>query len=154
MLETINITADEARELLRAETFGHLGFAHEGQPYVLPINYAYDGDEIFFVTTPGAKSRVITTNPKVCLQVERVQDRTRWQSVLLTGRAELLTAPAEIERAVERVTVRNPTQKPATERRFYDNEGVVAFRIRPANVSGRKTIEPPIDADQSAASEP
>jgi nitroimidazol reductase NimA-like FMN-containing flavoprotein (pyridoxamine 5'-phosphate oxidase superfamily) len=60
----------EMHALLMSGNFGHLGCALEGRPYVVPMNYAYDGKELYFFTTEGMKTSFISVNPQVCLQVE------------------------------------------------------------------------------------
>ncbi len=63
---------EEMEQLLREVRFGCLGLAHEGRPYVIPLNYAYvDGRLLFHCALEGAKLDHIASNPTVCFTVAR-----------------------------------------------------------------------------------
>jgi nitroimidazol reductase NimA-like FMN-containing flavoprotein (pyridoxamine 5'-phosphate oxidase superfamily) len=83
-----------------------LAYAYEGQPYIVPIHFGYDGENIYFFTTDGTKTRILSANPKVCLQVEQVEDFEHWQSVMVIGHAEPLSNSKEIDRAIVCLTER------------------------------------------------
>ena len=145
MLEITEMSRDEAAALLARAAYGHLGCARDGHPYVVPMNYAYEAGDIYFFTTEGTKTEFISANREVCFQVEEVEDALHWQSVMATGRAERLNAPAELERAMQLLAARNPTLAPAlnhTKIGPWTRLGHIAvYRIRPAAVYGRKTAE-------------
>ena len=130
--------------LLQRESFGHLGCTRDGRPYVLPMNYAYDGKELFFFTTEGMKTKFIEANPKVCLQVEEITDSTHWRSVMVIGQAEQLTSAEELERAMKLITERNPSLTPAISATQLDTWGrgvdIAVYRISPDLIDGRKTV--------------
>lgn len=129
--------------LLQRETFGHLGCSRDGRPYVVPMNYAYDGKRLFFFTTEGMKTQFIRSNPQVCLQVEEVVDGTNWRSVMVIGRAEELTLADEMQRAMKLITERNPSLTPAISATQLDSIGravdIALYRITPEVIDGRKT---------------
>src|SRR5437870_10452693 len=104
MLKVEDMAPAEMHALLQREYFGHLGCAHDGRPYVVPMNYAYDGKELYFFTTHGMKTQFIDANPLVCLQVEEIKDSTHWRSVMVIGRAEKLTKKDDTERAMKLIT--------------------------------------------------
>src|SRR5258708_22690298 len=109
MLRVEDMSPAEMHALLQRESFGHLGCARDGRPYVVPMHYAYDGKELYFFTTTGMKTRYIDANPIVCLQVEEVTDSTRWRSVMVIGRATEITNDEEVQRAMKFITDRNPS---------------------------------------------
>jgi len=37
--------------------YSHLGCAHDGRPYVVPMNYAFDGTHLYFFTAEGMKTQ-------------------------------------------------------------------------------------------------
>jgi len=50
----------------------HLGLAVDGEPYVVPISFGYDGATVFFHTAKrGRKIDMITANPRACVQFDR-----------------------------------------------------------------------------------
>ena len=87
MLKVEDMSHAEMHELLERQSFGHLGCARDGRPYVVPMNYAFDGENLYFFTTEGMKTNFIESNPEVCLQVEEVADSSHWRSVMVIGRA-------------------------------------------------------------------
>lgn len=144
MLNVEDMPFAEMQALLQRVGFGHLGCAHNNRPYVVPIHYAYDSQDIYFFTTEGMKTEYITANPEVCLQVEEVRDPSHWQSVMVNGRAERITEPEAMERAMQLITERNPTLTPALNATQLDAWGraniTVIYRVRPDAVDGRKTV--------------
>ena len=144
MLRVEDMPLVEMQALLQQAGFGHLGCAHNNRPYVVPINYAYDLQDIYFFTTEGTKTDYIADNPEVCLQVEEVDDSSHWRSVMVNGRAEKVTEPEEMERAMQLITERNPTLTPAINLTQLDAWGraniTAIYRVRPEIIDGRKTI--------------
>ena len=130
--------------LLQRESFGHLGCARDGRPYVVPMHYAYDGKELYFFTTEGMKTQFIEANPKVCLQVEEITDSTHWRSVMVIGQAEQVTNAEETQRAMKLITERNPSLTPAISATQLDTWGravdIALYRINPELIDGRKTV--------------
>jgi len=55
------------------------------------MHYAYDGKELYFLTTEGMKTQFMNGNPQVCLQVKEITDTSHWRSVMVIGKAEKLT---------------------------------------------------------------
>jgi uncharacterized protein len=144
MVEIEEMGSTEMHELLRQVNYGHLGCSRDGHSYVVPIHYAHHQDDFYFFTTEGMKTEYISANPEVCLQVEEVQDQFNWRSVIVTGKAELLSSQQDTERALEYITRVNPTLTPALNKMWIDAWGraskVAIYRIQPDTISGRKTL--------------
>ena len=144
MLRVEEIAPAEMHALLMRASFGHLGCALEGRPYVVPMNYAYDGKELYFFTTEGMKTSFISVNPQVCLQVEEIIDSSHWRSVMIIGRAERLTKSEDMERAMQQIVERNPSLTPAISSTQLDTWGravdIALYRIQPELIDGRKTV--------------
>lgn len=144
MLKVEDMAPAEMQALLQRESFGHLGCARDGRPYVLPMNYAYDGKDLYFFTTEGMKTQYIEANPQVCLQVEEIIDRTHWRSVMVSGKAEQITGNEEMQRAMSLITERNPSLTPAISATQLDTWGravdIALFRITPEIIDGRQTV--------------
>lgn len=144
MLKVEDMSPAEMHALLQRESFGHLGCARDGRPYVVPMNYAYDGKELFFFTTQGMKTQYIQANPQVCLQVEEVTDSSHWRSVMVIGRADEVTDKEDMQRAMQLITARNPSLTPAISATQLDTWGravdIAIYRITPELIDGRKTV--------------
>jgi len=143
MLKVEDMTPADMHALLERESFGHLGCTRDGRPYVVPMNYAYDGKELYFFTTAGMKTQFIQSNPQVCLQVEEITDSTHWRSVMVIGKAEQLTGKEDMQRAMKLITDRNPSLTPAISATQLDTWGravdIALYRITPELIDGRET---------------
>ena len=144
MLKIEEMARGESLALLLRDAYGHLACARDNRPYVVPMNYAYDGHDLYFFTTEGTKTEIINANPQVCFQVEEVTDQAHWRSVMVVGEAHSLARPDEVERAMRLIIERNPTLTPAinqTEVGAWERPSNIAlYRLRPRAVSGRKTV--------------
>lgn len=84
------VTSQECREILARQGFGRLGCSLNNQPYVVPIYFAYEGDQLYGFSTFGRKIEWMRQNPKVCVEVDDVTTSVSWASVILDGRYEEL----------------------------------------------------------------
>ena len=144
MLDIDEMSSKEIYELLRKIGYGHLGFIHEEKPYVMPMHYYLEGEEIYMFTTEGMKTHDIDASPEVCLQVEEIiNDPLHWRSVIVSGQAKRLTEKADIDRVQKLIKEVNPTLSPALNRTWIDSWGraevVAIYRVYPSEMSGRTT---------------
>lgn len=84
------MTKDECRDLVTRLGFGRLACAHQNQPYIVPIYFAYEPDHLYGFATLGRKVEWMRSNPRVCVQVDDVISHFRWSSVIVLGRYEEL----------------------------------------------------------------
>jgi nitroimidazol reductase NimA-like FMN-containing flavoprotein (pyridoxamine 5'-phosphate oxidase superfamily) len=138
------MSTGEIRALLLRVGFGHLGCSIDGHPYVVPMHFAYDSEQLYFFTTEGTKTSYIAGNSKVCFQVEEITDPVYWRSVMVIGRAERITKESEMLEALRLIRERNPALSPAlneTKIGSWKRSSLPAvYRIRPDVYHGRKTI--------------
>jgi len=78
----------DALAILREGTLGRLGCIASGWPYVVPVNYFFDGKDIYIHTLPGKKLDALRANPRVCLQIvygtfEEVSNKETQENVLI-----------------------------------------------------------------------
>ncbi|NIP41723.1 MAG: pyridoxamine 5'-phosphate oxidase family protein [candidate division Zixibacteria bacterium] len=97
------------KQLLAEEEVGHLAMSDNGEPYIVPINYAYlDGRIVLHCSMTGKKLDLIRKNPNVCFAVNRHPDKVkyhaekrchyRYHSVIAYGKAKF------VESAQDRLT--------------------------------------------------
>ena len=49
-----------------------VGLAVDGEPYVVPVSFGFDGESVYFHTAlDGRKIDMMAANPRVCVQFER-----------------------------------------------------------------------------------
>ena len=110
--------------ILREEIWGSLGLSMDGQPYVVPLNYAYvDGKILFHCALKGRKLDCIRANPNVCFVVARqsgsVSDHEEGKKCHIDCDSVICTGTARIAEDIdERADVLN-----AFNRAFNDGAG-------------------------------
>jgi len=100
------LTSTEIEELIRKQIVGRIGCHAEDITYVVPISYAYDNDYIYAHTYEGLKVSLMRKNPKVCFQVDKMQNMANWQSVIAWGVFEELRDPEARSSALQKLTDR------------------------------------------------
>lgn len=88
---------------LQRHYFGRLGFVLDGEVYVIPINYGYDGVRLYGHASPGMKVSGMRQHPYVALEVDEIRDPAHWQSVLVHGRFVELREAAAKQAAFKRI---------------------------------------------------
>lgn len=81
---------DQCTEVLRRTTFGRLACSRRDQPYLVPIHFAFDEASrcLYGFSGLGQKIHWMRDNPKVCVEVEEIESKDRWTTVLVFGRYE------------------------------------------------------------------
>jgi len=100
-------TLDQAQidRVLRSEVVGRIGCHADGRTYVVPITYAYDGQNILCHSIDGMKLRLMRANPHVCFEVEHIDNMANWLSVIAWGAFEELSGK-DAEEALRRLVSR------------------------------------------------
>jgi nitroimidazol reductase NimA-like FMN-containing flavoprotein (pyridoxamine 5'-phosphate oxidase superfamily) len=145
MIEILEMHDGEIGDMLRRVKYGHLACSRDNQPYVVPIYFVYDGNEIFMYTTAGLKSQVMEDNPKICLQAEELEENGAWRSVVVIGEAYKIVDRSERERAVDLVRSANPMLLPALAIKWSSDwmrkNVEVVYKIKILKTTGRFTSE-------------
>lgn len=144
MLKVKDMEMGEMQALLLRVGFGHLGCTRDNHPYVVPMHYAYDGQDLYFFTTEGTKTEFIAANHEVCFQVEEITDSSNWRSVMVIGEAQRIIKPDEMERAMQLITERNQTLTPALNKTdigaWHRLSNIAIYRVQSSAAYGRKTV--------------
>jgi nitroimidazol reductase NimA-like FMN-containing flavoprotein (pyridoxamine 5'-phosphate oxidase superfamily) len=134
--------------LIERAPFAHLGCAFLAQPYVVPIQLAFDADARCFYgfSLAGKKIAWMRRNPKVCVAVDEVVDKDRWSSVLVIGRYQEVggkTADGSRQRAEALLHQRREWWLPGAAETPADMAGeAVFFRIVVGTITGRRAARP------------
>ena len=144
MIEVRELNDREIEKLIARLDYGHLACCSDGQPYVVPIHYAFENGYIFLYTTHGKKTEILSKNPRICLQIEDIKNNEEWSSAVIYGEAQELRDENERAAAVESVIRVNPTLTPAVSIHWMDNwvrENIeVVYRITPLEMTGREAV--------------
>jgi nitroimidazol reductase NimA-like FMN-containing flavoprotein (pyridoxamine 5'-phosphate oxidase superfamily) len=144
------LNSDAIETLLEHQYFGRLGCHSNDFTYIVPISYAYDGSAIYCHCDPGKKVEVMRENPKVCFEVDTLENLANWQSVIAWGDYEEISDPALREKALQILfdrklpTVVSNTIKLCEDWPFHPGDlnevpGIV-FRIKLTKKTGRYEI--------------
>ena len=142
------MTANECGALLARASLGRLGCSLDNQPYVVPIRFAYEADDIYALSTLGQKIEWMRANPKVCLEVDEIENQSQWMSVIATGLYQELREPQftdEREHARKLLGKRYRWWQDAlAERQLKLGDDSVAplfFRIHIDSISGLRAVD-------------
>ena len=134
-----NLNKEEAQKLLKELKLGHLGCVLEsGEPYVVPVNYLFSGDEIYIHCLPGQKLDALRANGKICLQVEKISEPCRWQSAIAFGEFQ------EVKRMNKKIEILKAfaarfdhlTPVEAMSEEHWNSGGLVVFRFGIKRLTG------------------
>jgi nitroimidazol reductase NimA-like FMN-containing flavoprotein (pyridoxamine 5'-phosphate oxidase superfamily) len=126
----------DALSILREGTLGRLGCIASGWPYVVPVNYFFDGKDIYIHTLPGKKLDALRANPRVCLQVDEIKDPYNWRSVIAYGTFEEVSNEERRENVLTKLYSRLPHMTPVESRLVDGVKGTIVFRIKLEEVTG------------------
>jgi nitroimidazol reductase NimA-like FMN-containing flavoprotein (pyridoxamine 5'-phosphate oxidase superfamily) len=129
------LDADQIDEFLRGQVIGRIGMHANGETYVVPIIYAWDGDCIYVQSIEGRKISMMRESPQVCFEVDEY-DSGSWRSVIVDGTYEELEGD-DAARALDLLVARFANRTGGRRRPRAEGVTPVAFRIRPTRMSGR-----------------
>ena len=138
------LASEEIERVLRAEVVGRIGCRAGDRTYVVPVCYAYQDGAIYAHSAYGQKIEMMRQNPRVCFEVDHVEDLVNWNSAICWGTYEELHG-AEAEHALRLLRERLSMDLPrilehgelAAEAAAGDGEPVV-YRIHLTETSGRE----------------
>jgi nitroimidazol reductase NimA-like FMN-containing flavoprotein (pyridoxamine 5'-phosphate oxidase superfamily) len=129
---------NQSSQLLRKERIGRLGCNDDDGPYIVPVNYAFDGECAYLHSLPGQKIEAMRARPQVCLQVDEIEDELNWKSVLAFGTYEEITNNDERAKALHHLLARFSRLTPV-ESFLAGDAGApapIVFRIRVSKLTG------------------
>ena len=139
----------------------HVGFAVDGQPYVVPTGYARVGDQIYIHGSAASRMlRSLDRGIDVCITVTLLDafvlarsafhHSMNYRSVVVLGKARLVTDPGEKLDALRAFTnhivpgrweeVRSPTEQ--------ELKGTSVLAVRLDEVSAKMRTGPPVDDEE------
>lgn len=148
------LTDNEARQYIADNDTGHLATCGaDGQPYVVPLNYIFLNESIYFhCAHEGKKLDNLKTNDKVCFEISHTDKiylgntpckcGTRYTSVLVFGKACI------IEDVTEKILVLNELTKKITKGRQYASidqtmaGSCTVVGIKIDGISGKRNVDP------------
>ncbi len=150
--------------ILDEALIAHVGFVHDGQPFVIPTGHGRDGEQLYLHGSPASRMiRVLAAGAPACVTVTLLDGLVlarsafhhsmNYRSAVVLGVARLVTGEAERRAALAAFTehlapgrwdvVRRPNAKEMAA------TAVLAIDLREASVKTR--TGPPVDDDADYA---
>lgn len=79
------LTKQQIERVLLEQVVGRIGYCYDGQVFIVPVTYAYDGERVICHSADGHKIHAMRQKPNVCFEVEDVKNLSVWQSVVARG---------------------------------------------------------------------
>ena len=100
-----NMTHEEIENLLIYGDICRIAFFDQEHPYIIPFQYVYvNGGVYFHFTNYGRKIKFLKQNPKVCVEIERLDDVLRsYQFISLKGTLDFVNDKKEREKAINKI---------------------------------------------------
>lgn len=148
------LTDTEARQYLADNDTGRLATCSpDGHPYIVPINYIFHKESIYFhCAHEGKKLDNLKATPQVCFEVSHTDklyfaDKpcncgTRYTSVLAFGTANIVADEAEKIDVLNTLTARFAKGRPYS---YIDGKLAACcsvVRIKISELSGKKNVDP------------
>jgi nitroimidazol reductase NimA-like FMN-containing flavoprotein (pyridoxamine 5'-phosphate oxidase superfamily) len=126
------LSETEIDAVLARHRIGRLGCTANDRPYVVPINYFYDGKSIYAYSAPGRKIEVMREQPLVAFQIDEIESESSWRSVMVEGVYQELGG-REREAAVSQLAHGNGL----VAKSLSSPDRIIVFRIDLSDRSGR-----------------
>lgn len=144
------LTPSECREVLGRARLARLACSRGEQPYIVLVFLYFDNESqcLYGFSTVGQKIDWMRSNPRVCVEVDEVSDRTNWTTVLAFGRYEEVNDSASDDvarrRALHLFNQRPEWWLPGTGKHEGGSEhhAAVIYRIIIDRMSGRRAERP------------
>jgi nitroimidazol reductase NimA-like FMN-containing flavoprotein (pyridoxamine 5'-phosphate oxidase superfamily) len=141
----------EIGEILTHAMIGRLGTCVDGEPYIVPLTFAYNnGKIVFHCSKNGKKLENIVKNPRVCFEVDSgviipsgkaCGLSVKYKSVIAYGTATIQKNPSRILEALKQLTEKYASEKVSNQLTLdivssYDNLAVVEIIV--SDIRGKK----------------
>lgn len=130
------LSVDETKRILSDGKLGRLGCIADGEPYVVPINYIFDGENVYIHSLGGRKINALRANPRACLQVDEIEDAYHWRSVIAYGNYEEITDEQMRERTLAEIFRRMPHLTPVESKMAKGMSQAIVFRLKVDLITG------------------
>lgn len=138
------LTDKQIDHVLVSQIVGRLGTQMDDRIYIVPVSYVYHEGYIYVRAKEGMKVEMMRQNPKVCFQVDAIDDMANWRSVIAWGEYEELDDIVQQDKGVAIMSDRfepyamSNTVEPSVHIKSGEKGlRAVAFRIKVTEKTGR-----------------
>ena len=124
--------------VLQSQVIGRLACYADEKIYLVPITYAYKDGYIYCHSKNGMKIEMMNKNPKVCFEVDQIENMNSWRCVILWGEYEKLESDTAREEAAHILSDRlGPISTGETVVPYIRQDVPSSFRIKIVEQTGR-----------------
>jgi|WetSurSiteA1Bulk_404760.scaffolds.fasta_scaffold05165_3 uncharacterized protein len=138
--------------LLKSEIC-RIALADDDAPYIVPLNYGYAGDSLYFHSAPaGRKMQLIRKNNRVCFEIEYLHEivkhdvhqdmacnwTTRYRSVIGYGRIEVITDPEQKKKGLDILMAHNG-KSTGTGYHQGNVDSMVVLKLKIEEITGKQS---------------
>ena len=135
-MNTGKLEQSEAIEILGRQSLGRLGCIADGEAYVVPVNYFFDGQDIYIHSLPGKKIDALRAHGRACLQVDEIQNSFEWRSVIAYGDYDEITDEHLRIVTMSELFKRLPQMTPVESKMTLERKDSIVFRLRVDQITG------------------
>jgi nitroimidazol reductase NimA-like FMN-containing flavoprotein (pyridoxamine 5'-phosphate oxidase superfamily) len=95
------LTDQQIDHVLNTGFVGRIGCGAKEKIYVVPVTYVYHNGYIYAHSKEGEKIKVMRSNPRVCFEVDSIDNMTNWRCVMLWGTYEELKTEKEQQKGLK-----------------------------------------------------
>ncbi len=134
---------EEIEQVIRSCKTCYVAMCWEDQPYVIPMNFAFDGERVILHSArSGRKWEILQRNPRVCIQWTKGEDlawqdeevgcsyRVISQTVMVEGIAEIVEDFNEKEQCMHQFMAQYSSLSFRFSRPSIENVGVIRVPVR------------------------
>ena len=129
------LKTNDSMAILQRCSLGRLGCVDNDAPYVVPVHYFFDGQDIYIHSLPGRKIDAMRANSHVCLQVDEIRDAFHWKSVIAFGSYEEISDEGRREEMLGKLLSRLPHMTPVESEMCEGLNEAILFRIKIAAIT-------------------
>jgi len=84
------LSKEAGKDVLRANIIGRIGCNDGTRTYIVPVQYVFDGKDIYSHGAERMKIHIMRKNPAVCFEADQIHHLNNWKSVIAWGKYEEL----------------------------------------------------------------
>ncbi len=127
---------DKIDEFIMECSVVRLGMISRGEPYVVPLNFVYVDDTVYFhCASQGRKAEAMKTSPGVCIEfdvmhgVSAEQQTAYYTSVIAWGKAVFVSDKHAVKNILNLLCLKYLDSSPVITDEMADRTSIIAIRI-------------------------
>lgn len=144
-MPAIDLTEDQAREIIQRERVVRVSFYDGTSSYLIPLGYVSLGPLLYGVTEKGRKTQIAEANPQVAFQIDTSASTGIWEWSSVSGEGEftLVSDPQERQHAfaaLQTVIAEAPVWWQREQGARMASGELHVWKITPTGIGGRQYV--------------